>query len=139
MTWYAAHIVMVVRLKRGPQRRFPAWENVVLIQAAGEEAAICKAEAVGISSSGDEDESFLWGGKPASWEFAGIRKVTECSLMGDRPASGDEITFSELDFESLAAAKRYASGRPATVRHQDQIQVLVEREFAAAKPRRKRA
>jgi hypothetical protein len=140
MTWYAAHVVMVVKLKQSNQRRFPAWENVVLLQAASEEAALAKAEAVGDSSAGDDDGSFRWAGKPAVWEFVGVRKLTECALSGDRPAHGDEITFSELEFETLAAAKRYASGRMMSVRHEDQIEDLSEAEFAhVAKPRRKRA
>ena len=60
--------------------------------------------------------------------------------MGDRPTHGDEVTYSELEFESFAAAKRYAAGRMMSVRHEDQIPTLCEAEFAQiAKLRRKRA
>src|SRR5215468_4059584 len=61
MNWYAAHIVMVVKLKEGTQRRFPAWENIVLLSAASEAAALAKAEAIGRASEGDDDGSFRWG------------------------------------------------------------------------------
>lgn len=139
MTWYAAHIVMVVKFKQGQQRRFPAWENVVLVHSSSEDGAITKAETIDLANS-EDDESFEWGGKPAVWTFAGVRKVAECALAGGRPASGDEITYSELEFESLAAAKRYAAGRAMSVRHQDQINVLPKRNFTeVVNPRRKRA
>jgi hypothetical protein len=124
MTWYAAHIVMVVKFKQGIQRRYPAWENIVLIHAPNEEAALSRAEAIGLRSAGDDDGSFRWGRKPAVWEFAGVRKLTECALAGDRPASGDEISFNELDFESLSAAKKFARGLSAGARHLDQIRDL---------------
>lgn len=139
MTWYAAHIVMVVRFKDRPQRRVPAWENVVLLQAASDESATRKAEAIGTSSAGDEDGSFTWGGKPATWEFAGVRKVTQCALSGSKPASGDEITYSELEFESLAAARRFARGGAVATIHIDQIVGADETAGAAAKPKRKLA
>jgi len=136
---YAAHIVMVVRFKDRSQRRVPAWENVVLLQATSDESATSKAEAIGAAGAGDEDGSFTWGGKPASWEFAGVRKVTECALSGPKPASGDEITYSELEFESLAAARRFARGGAVSTIHTDQIADADDTAEAAAKPKRKLA
>ena len=84
MTWYAAHIVMLVRFKQGVQRRFPAWENIVLVQAQDENEALSKAESLGQRGAGDDGGSFKWDGKLATWEFAGVRKVTECALLGAR-------------------------------------------------------
>ena len=40
MNWYAAHIVLIVRLEGASQRRVPAWENIVLIKAGSEHSAI---------------------------------------------------------------------------------------------------
>jgi len=140
MSWYAAHILMLVKFKRGQQRRVPAWENVVLIEAEDDDEAIAKAEEIGLKECSDGDGSARWGGRPFTWEFAGVRRVCSCAVMGNRPSSGDELTFSELEFESLAAAKRYADGRPLAVRHTDQIRELTEAETTRiAKPRRKRA
>src|SRR5688500_6175478 len=130
MSWYAAHIVMVVRYKTRTQRRFPAWENIVLLRAGSEEAALAKAEAIGQANEGDDDGTFRWAGKPASWEFAGVRKITECALDGEKPASGDEITYSELEFDSLADAKRYGRGAAMAVRHDDQIRAINAAEAA---------
>ena len=139
MTWYAAHIVMVVKYKGRAQRRYPAWENVVLVRAASEQSAIAKAEAIGREGEGDDDGTFRWAGKAAAWEFAGVRKITECCVSGANPASGDEITYSELEFASLGEAKRYGGGAAMTIRHDDQIRAIEEPEVAAASPKRKRA
>jgi hypothetical protein len=140
MTWYAAHIVMVVKYKGKTQRRFPAWENIVLVRAASEQSAIAKAEAIGRDAEGDDEGTFRWGGKAAAWEFSGVRKVTECCVPGATPVSGDEITYSELEFASLADAKRYGRGAPMSVRHDDQIRSLDEADLAeTARPKRKPA
>jgi hypothetical protein len=140
MNWYAAHLVMVVKLKGRPQRSFPAWENIVLVRAASEQAALAQAESLGRASAGDDDGTFRWGGKDAAWEFAGVRKVTECAFAGAKPTSGDEVTYSELVFDSLANAKRYARGAAMSVRHDDQIRTLDDVELEIEdKPKRKRA
>ena len=60
--------------------------------------------------------------------------------LGDRPASGDELTYHELEFESLAAAKRYAGGESVSVRHRDFIRTVGEdAKSEESKPKRKRA
>ena len=43
--WYAAHAVMLFRLKEGEQTEFPIWENIFLIEAATPEETHQKAEA----------------------------------------------------------------------------------------------
>jgi Domain of unknown function (DUF4288) len=47
MSWYAAHIVMVVKLKEQPQERYPIWENIVLLDAASDDEAFDRAEQRG--------------------------------------------------------------------------------------------
>jgi len=138
MTWYAAHIIMAVKYKRGVQRRFPVWENVVLIQAATEAQAFAKAEAIGLRDASDDDGSMYWGGRLARWEFSGIRKLTECALLSERPSDSDEVTYHELEFTSSAAVERYANGQPAEARHVDQIRLMARPE-RQPKARRKRA
>jgi hypothetical protein len=66
MTWYAAHIVMAVKFKRGEQNRFPVWENIVLISAESEEEAFAKAEERGRCEEGDDGGTFTWGDRPAT-------------------------------------------------------------------------
>lgn len=137
MTWYAAHVVLMVKYRRGPQRKFPAWENIVLVRADSEAQAFAKAEALGQAATGDDDGSFLWRGKAATWEFAGVRKIVECCLMTERPGEGDELTYNELEFDSLTAVKQFARGLPAAARYDEQLRVLDEP--AAPKRKKKRA
>ena len=61
MSWFAAHLIMSVKLKGKRQRRFPVWENIVVIEADSEEQAFRKAEHRGRLEEGDEDGSFTWG------------------------------------------------------------------------------
>jgi hypothetical protein len=140
MSWYAAHLVMIVKQKGQQQRRFPAWENIVLIKAASQQSAITKAEVIGAACARDDDGTFEWGGKPATWEFLGVRKVAECALAKNDPASGDEISYQELEFHSLADAKRYARGAAMSVMHNDQIRIVDDAELTTmSRPKRKRA
>jgi hypothetical protein len=39
MNWYSAHIIMYVELKDRVQRRYPVWENIVLIKARDADVA----------------------------------------------------------------------------------------------------
>jgi hypothetical protein len=84
MTWYAAHIIMFVKTKGKRQRRFPVWENILFFQADSETDAFTKAEERGRLEEGDDDGTFRWGGKPAAWVFAGVRKLTTCAHPDSR-------------------------------------------------------
>jgi hypothetical protein len=119
--WFAAHLIMYVKLKRPPQSRFTVWENIVLISADSEEAAFAKAEQRGHEEEGDEDGSFRWGGKPATWVFAGVRKVTACQDPDARPKDGTEISYTELQVESEQAVKELVEGQPVAVHYSDQF------------------
>lgn len=119
MTWYAAHIIMYVKLKSAPQRRFPVWENIVLIEAKNPEAALKKAEQHGRLDEGDSDDSFTWGGKPATWIFAGVRKLILCHAEQTRPGDGTEVTYSELEVKSEADALALGMGRAVAMRYSD--------------------
>jgi hypothetical protein len=115
MSWYAAHIVMMVQLKEQPQERFPVWENIVLVKARSEEEAFAKAEARGHEDEGDDDGTFLWGGKPAAWVFAGVRKITSCEDGMKRPGDGTELSYLELELASARAVESYVQGEPVRV------------------------
>jgi hypothetical protein len=138
MTWFAAHIVMVVHLKGQKQSRFPVWENVILLSAKSEEEAFVKAEHHGRTDEGDDDGSFRWGGKPATWVFAGVRKLTECVSPEYRPDDGTEITFNELEFGSTKEVAAFAAGRAVDVRYNDRYRPPKESKPAAAPKRAKR-
>ena len=119
--WYAAHLILYVRLKVAAQRRFPVWENIVLIKARSEEEAFAKAEKHGREAAGDEDGNFRWGGKPAVWVYAGIRKLTLCDDPTERPDDGTEISYTELEVESEQAVRKLVEGLPVAVRIADRF------------------
>src|SRR6266700_2614133 len=98
--WYAAHIVMYVKLKDTTGGKSPVWENIVLIKADSEEEAIAKATQRGKAEEGDDDGTFRWGGKRAQWLFAGVRKLTLCEDPEKRPGDGAEVSYLEMEVES---------------------------------------
>jgi hypothetical protein len=123
MSWYAAHLLMSVRVKDGPQDRIPLWENIVLFQAESEDEAFAKAEQRGRVGEGDEDGSFRWGGKPARWVFAGVHKLTEFQDPDERPCDGTEVSYIEMEAGSEAEIENLLNGEPATIRLVDRFGV----------------
>ena len=115
MSWFAAHIVLYVERKQQPQDRFPVWENIVLIEAATEDEAFDKAEAIGRRSEGDDDGSFRWEGESARWVFAGVRKLTACETDERRPDDGTELTYLQMEVTSREALERLVESRPVLV------------------------
>jgi hypothetical protein len=117
MTWYAAHLVLYVKYKEQPQDHFPFWENIVLIQADTEDEAFAKAEERGRAEEGDSDGTFRWDGKPATWVFAGVRQLIRCEDDTERPGDGTEVTYNEMEVDSLEELKHFVEGETATVRY----------------------
>lgn len=113
MKTYAAHLILYVRLKSASQSVYPVWENVVLITASSEDEAFAKAEALGRSEEGDEDNSFSWDREPATWVFAGVRKLVEC--LEPLPNDGLEITSNQYDVQSLDAISKLVAGEPTLI------------------------
>jgi hypothetical protein len=99
-TWFAAHIILYIQLKDQPQKTYPVWENVVLIEARSEEEAFAKAEQRGRADAGDEDGTLTWGGEPARWVFGAVRKLTKCEDDDQRPGDGTEVTYLEMQVRS---------------------------------------
>jgi hypothetical protein len=120
-TWYAAHVVMSLRLKGRTQERYPVWENIYLVEAGSESEAFQKAERLGRADEGDEGGSLRWGRVPATWVFAGVRKLTECVSPSERPIDGTEVTFNELELDSAKAVEQFATGRSVFVQYRDRF------------------
>ncbi len=127
-TWYSADVVMFVEFSDGKQTHFPAWENIILVEAESEEAAFEKAEALGRRGEGDDSGEFRWDGRPARWVFAGVRKLTECAVLADsdRPGDGTEVSFSELELDSRADIERLVAGEPVKVGFNDRYRPSLE-------------
>jgi len=115
MTWYAAHIVMSLRLKSGVQDSFPIWENIVLLEASSTKEAVRSAEAHGHSAAGDDQGTLTWDRKPAEWRFAGVRKILKCEEEDEQPSGGTEITFSEYILEDDESIGSFVSGDRTTL------------------------
>jgi Domain of unknown function (DUF4288) len=115
MQWYAAHIILYVKLKQKAQQRYTFWENIILIKAASEEEAWNKAERRGRGQAGDDDGTFRWGGEPAEWVFAGVRKLTLCEDEESRPSDGTEVSYLEMEVDSKTALSRLLNGHPVRV------------------------
>jgi hypothetical protein len=121
MSWFAAHLVLFVKLKDKRQRRFPVWENIVLIRADSEALALEKAEQRGREEEGDDDGTFRWGGQKAQWVFAGVRKLTMCEDSESRPSDGTEISYLELELDSQDAVAQLMAGRPVPMRYREKF------------------
>jgi hypothetical protein len=120
VTWYAAHLLFYVKLKRKRQIRYPIWENVVLISAKDDDDAFAKAEQRAREDACmGPDDSFTWGGEPAVWVFGGIRKLTLCVDSEKRPGHGTEVTYLEWDAPSWQALQKLLRGEPVSVRIED--------------------
>jgi len=115
MTWYAAHVIMLVKFKDEIQDKYPFWENIILIEAQDSEAAFAKAEARAKLDEGDDNNSFTWDERPATWQFAGIRKLLTCKDETERPTDGTEITYSDMEVSNEADFARLLNGETVTV------------------------
>jgi hypothetical protein len=114
--WYAAHLILYVKLKDHPQQSYTVWENIVLIKAQTEEEAFEKAAQRGKEGEGDDDGSFRWEGKPAQWVFAGVRKLTLCEDPEKRPGDGTEVSYLELEVDSEQAVSKLVRGDAVSVK-----------------------
>jgi hypothetical protein len=121
MNWFAAHLIMWVKIKGKRQTRFPCWENIVLIEAESEGKAFAKSEKRGHQEEGDCNGTFRWCGQPASWVFGGVRKLVLCEDPENRPLDGSEITYTEIEVESKEALEKLVSGEPVAVKYLDRF------------------
>jgi hypothetical protein len=113
MPWYGVHVVMAVRFKDGNQNVFPAWENIFLVEATNAATAEKKGQKLGHEIAGDAGATLQWSGRPARWDFIGVRKSVEVSgkaPLKNEPGDGSEITYSKLEFETEQTLREYASG-----------------------------
>ena len=85
MNWYSAHIIMYVELKDRVQRRYPVWENIVLIKARDADVAFEKAERCGRSEEGDSEGSFRWGKHPRGGSSPAFANLPSVSILRKGP------------------------------------------------------
>ena len=109
---------MAIRFQDGVQDKYPAWENVLLIEALSVEEAYSKAEHYGREDESSQDELLTWEGRPARLVFGGVRKVIEirnASERRDEPGDGAEITYSQFDLDSEESLSKLIKGEEVPV------------------------
>jgi hypothetical protein len=115
MIWFAAHLIMYFKRRKGRQKHFLVWENIVLVEASSSDEAWDKAEQLGREDESYDDESLTIGGYPSRMVFAGVRKVTLCVDENSRPVDGTEVTYNEIAMESEVAIRKLAAGKRVKV------------------------
>ena len=119
MPWFAAHAMMYLKLKEEPQHDFLVWENVLLVEASSPAEAETKAAALAQDDEGDSQGTLTHGGKPATWVFAGLRKIIFVAHRGadGQLASGDEATYSEYGVADLPTVMKLAAGEAVDIKY----------------------
>jgi hypothetical protein len=119
MRWYAAHLIQYFKHRKGKQKSYCVWENIVLVRAANFEEARAKAEQIGKQEEAYDDKSLTIGGHPAKLVFAGVRKVVECVDPESRPGEGTEVSYTEMELPSETAIRKLVGGEPVSVLMED--------------------
>jgi hypothetical protein len=117
MTWYAAHSITYVKFKDGNQDKYPIWENIILIEALSNSEAWDKAIARAKEDEDKEESDLLWGDRPAIFVFAGIRKIVLCVDAEERPNHGTEITYSQMEIDSLESLSKFLRGEDLLLKY----------------------
>ncbi|MRR55060.1 MAG: DUF4288 domain-containing protein [Deltaproteobacteria bacterium] len=117
MPWFAASAIMFVKYKDGKQNGYPVWENVHLIEATTPEEAEQKAIKRAKEDEGDSSGSFVWNDRPATWMFAGIRKILAVSHpdLNGTQFDGAEVTFSEFEVTTEADLNALVNGEDVRI------------------------
>jgi hypothetical protein len=68
---------------------------------------------------GDSNGSMKSEGRPASWVFAGVRKLVKCDSDPEPPRHGTEVTYSEFSVDSLGTLRELAAGRRVRIDEYD--------------------
>ncbi|AQT61140.1 DUF4288 domain-containing protein [Cellvibrio sp. PSBB023] len=112
--WYCAHAIFYY--KYANQESFLTHENVYLISAENEDAALLAAEKIAKENEDlNEDGHLYLNDIPAAYVFAGIRKLIEIETNSDtaqgKIISGVEVTYSEMEVDTLEEVVDLADGK----------------------------
>jgi len=127
MAWFSAHVILYVKFKDGRQDSYPVWENIFLVQAGGEEEAMRKAVEYGKQGEGDSSGTFTWGGRPATWVLAGVRKLITCQGLAsgpvgtseEYPKDGTEVSYSQFEVADEESLRKLADGEPVPIVYEE--------------------
>ena len=125
--WYAAHAVMLIRLKSGEpiksdgQTEIPVWENIFLVEAATDKEAMAKARLRALDDENAADDTMLWGDEPSEFKFVGLRKLMLCFSDEEQPGDGTEITHNKLYFADQKQLDNFVAGEEAQLTIEDEF------------------
>ncbi|MDD2814239.1 MAG: DUF4288 domain-containing protein [Thiotrichaceae bacterium] len=127
--WYCAHAIFYFKLKyKEEQESYFIHENVYLVQANDADEAMEKSlEYAREEEDSTKNDSLVLNGKePVCFIFAGIRKLITVDMSAgirklsdedaalisdeDTPISGCELTYSELEVDTLEEVEKLANG-----------------------------
>ena len=108
MAWFAVHVVMRVAFAEGPPEPIAVWENCVLIEAENHDGARAAGARIGALEAGASRAKMTWQGRPARWEYVGVRKVQ--IIDADRFQDGLEISHMEYEVATESDLLNLASG-----------------------------
>jgi hypothetical protein len=112
---------MYLKVKEGPQNDYLVWENILLVEAPSAPEAEARAQILAWADEGDSCGTLTYGDRPATWVFAGLRKLISVSHRGieEDLTSGDEITYSEYRVRDLTAVQKLVAGEAVEVEYVD--------------------
>ncbi len=111
--WYCAHGIFYFALKYREQDSCFIHENVYLIEANNADEAMEKAVNCAKSHEDDnEGDTLTLNGEPVRYLFVGIRKLitVQTDENGAEPTNGCEVTYSELEVDTLEEVEKLANG-----------------------------
>ena len=122
--WFAASVILFVRLLRPRKGRIPFFENVYLVRASTFAAAKRRAVALGRA---EEQGGIRWLGRNAELVFGGVRKVVTCSADPSRSGEsevarlydGVEATYSFMSVKNAAGLRTLIRGDAVDVRYEE--------------------
>ncbi|QRN97401.1 DUF4288 domain-containing protein [Archangium violaceum] len=117
MPWFAVHAIMRVSFKDGFAGYVPVWENIYLVAAESPEEAHRKGVAKALAAEGDSSGTFFWDDHPASWVFAGVRKIIKCD--DDPIEEGVEVTYSQFRLRGEDDLEKLVAGEPVKIVYED--------------------
>jgi hypothetical protein len=126
MSWYCAHAIFYFELRDEPQDSYLIWENVYLVEASSDEEALSKAEKYAKTEEASGSDTLTLNDKPCRYKLAGIRKLITVSYIeeavdkpNDVPVSGAEVTYSELEVDTLDEVMKLAKGEMVEVLYRE--------------------
>ncbi len=110
---------MFVQFKDGVQNHYPVWENILLIEAPDDDAANELAVVRAKEDEGGSDSGFTWDDRPATWVYAGLRKLIKVAhrSVSEEIGPGDELSYSEFDLPNREALDRLVAGDEVDLRY----------------------